>query len=531
MIFKRISTLFIILVNFIYSSEQFPPVNISPTFSNAKELNFIKKYHHDAYEFQLSPIVSEFRNIHRKRENLSSNDVAHLLRRTTFGPVLEEIELGAEMAIDDLLDILFTQNAKPLPSYKWIFHPNHPDFNQLSSTKKDSIRDSWEENYIELQNWWLQLMDDSGMNITEMMVLFWHDHFATSAQVIKFTPSMYLQNQLVRKYAIGNFKDLVKSINYDPAMLQWLDNDQNYFVNENNFTFNENYARELLELFTMGEGNYTQTDIEESARALTGISTDGLSSVYSPTRHDYGIKTIFGETEDIGVDGLIDIIFEQPEPALFICRKLYKWFVYEIPDEDIVEQMAEELIQNNYEIEPVLRLLFLSEHFYDINFRGAKYKNPVWFSLSTFRQLYTEPENRNEFILWYNWILGQAIFHPPDVSGWDGYRSWVNTYTLPYRKLFSNQVVDGHQNLIPEWGNVIEFAERFSEPNNPELLVIEMADYLLAIQPSPQTIDLLIEELLDGSEVYDWYLYNEGSEQRFKTVIKHIMRLEEFQLR
>ena len=134
-------------------------------------------------------------------------------------------------------------------------------------------------------------------------------------------------------------------------------------------------------------------------------------------------------------------------------------------------------------------------------------------------------------MLWYNWVLGQAMFHPPDVSGWDGYRSWVNTFTLPYRKLYSNQVVDGYENEIPEWDNVIEFVERFTNPNDPELLVTEMTEYLLAIQPSEQTIELLVEELLDGTEVYNWYIYMPGAEMRIKTVIKHIMRLEEFQVR
>lgn len=531
MIFRRISTFFIIIFNFVYTIEQFPPINISPTYSNAKANNLVNYFKFESNVADFIPIRSEFRNLNQNRNELSSSDVTHLLRRTTFGPTLEEIESVSNLDVEEVLDLIFQENPKPIPDFDWIYHAEHPDFSQLTGTQKDSIRDGWDLHFSALQSWWLNLMDNSSLNITEMMVLFWHDHFATSAQVIKFTPSMYLQNQLFRKYATGNFKDLVKSINYDPAMLEWLDNDQNYYVSENNFTINENYARELLELFTMGEGNYSQFDIEEVARALTGFYTDGMHTVYSPTRHDHGDKTIFGTTGDIGVDDLIDLIFEQEETAIYICRKLYKWFVYEFPDEDIVQQMADEFVNNNFEIEPVLRLLFSSEHFYDENFRGAKYKNPIYFSLSTFRQLYYKPENRNEFMLWYNWVLGQAMFHPPDVSGWDGYRSWVNTFTLPYRKLYSNQVVDGHQNQIPEWGDVIEFVERFTNPNDPELLVTEMTEYLLAIQPSEQTIDLLVEELLDGTEIYNWYIYMPGADMRIKTVIKYIMRLEEFQVR
>ena len=179
----------------------------------------------------------------------------------------------------------------------------------------------------------------------------------------------------------------------------------------------------------------------------------------------------------------------------------------------------------------MLRALLSSDHFFDENFRGAKYKNPVWFTLGTFRQLYTTDDFRHEFILWYNLTLGEQLFYPPDVSGWDGYRSWVNTYTLPYRKLFTNQVIDGHGNLFPEWDGVISFAERFSDPYNPETLLRDFADYFYAVQPSEQTMELLLEELLDGSEIYDWDLYAMGSEQRLTDVIKHMMRLEEFQLR
>lgn len=510
---------------------EFPPLNLKPTYSNAERLGIINNLNLERKLFNLQPIYSQHRSLTSTRNELTKSDAAHLLRRTTFGPTLEEIEIISGMETDDALNLLFSNSENPIPDFQWIYHTESPDFNLLSVAQKDSIRDGWEDNFEDLSSWWVNLMNNTGLNIREMMVLFWHDHFATSAQVVKFTPSMYMQNQLFRKFATGNFKNLVKSMNYDSAMLKWLDNDQNYFVSENNFTFNENYARELLELFTMGEGNYSQFDIEEAARALTGLSTDGMYSFYSPTRHDHGNKLFLGVDGDIGVDDIIDIIFEQPDPALFICRKLYQWFVYEIPDDEIVQEMSGILVENNYEIEPVLRSLFSSEHFYDDNFRGAKYKNPVLFTLGTMRQLYIEEDINISFIKWYNWVLGQALFHPPDVSGWDGYRSWVNTYTLPYRKLFTNQIVDGYDNQILPWDNVIEFAERFSDPNNPELLIDEMTEYFFAIQPSELTIDLLLEELLDGSALYDWYIYNPGSNQRIKDVIKHMMRLEEFQLR
>lgn len=523
---------FLFCVSFIFGNDYFPPEQIPPTHSNAKSLDLINYFKNNDENRSDNIIISNYRDINQTRNELSKDDIAHLLRRTTFGARIEDIQQAYELGLNSTLNLLFTKNEKPIPEFNWIYHYHHPDFSQLSSAQKDSIRDQYELNFIDLKFWWLDLMKNSGINITEMMVLFWHDHFATSSETVKFTPSMYVQNQLLRQFATGNFKNLVKTMNYDPAMLEWLDNNQNYFINDGTFTFNENYARELLELFTMGEGNYSQFDIEEATRSLTGISSDGLMhSIFSPIRHDFGNKTILDVTDDIGVDNLIDLIFERQEPALFLSRKLYQWFVYKIPDEIIVEQMANIMVIHNYEIEPVLRALFASEHFYDINFRGSKYKSPVWFTLNTKHKLYIDISNNMDYILWYNYLLGQSLFYPPDVSGWDGYRSWINTYTLPYRKAYSNQIVDGYNNIIPEWSYVINFVEKFSDPHNPVLLLNEMLEYFLAIQPSQQTKDLLLEELLDGSEVYDWYLYDPGSESRIKTVIKHIMRLEEFQVR
>lgn len=531
------SLLIIIIFNILFGvdnyikSNSFPPRGITPTFENANKLNLIYQFNEENNSNDLDLILSEYKNLNTTRDEFDWDNAAHLLRRTTIGPTFEEINQAVSLGLEGTLDLLFDQKPQPEPPGDWVYHPISPDFNQLTTTQKDSIRDGWKDQFVTMSGWWLNLMYDSGLNIRETMTLFWHDHFATSGEVVKFLPSMYIQNQMLRKFATGNFKNLVKSINYDPAMLQWLDNDQNYFVSEENQTINENYARELLELFSMGEGNYSQFDIEEAARALTGFSTDGINTFYSPTRHDPGNKQFIDQVGNFDADEIVEIVFQQQEPSIFICTKLYKWFVYAIPDESIINEMALLLVENDYQIEPVLRSLLSSDHFFDENFRGAKYKNPVLFTLGTFRQLYSIDDLDHEFMLWYQLTLGEQLFFPPDVSGWDGYRSWINTYTLPYRKLFTNQVLDGYDDFFQPWDGAISFAERFSNPYNPEILLQEFGDYFYSVLPSDQTMDLLLEELLDGSEIYDWDLYAMGSEQRLKDVIKHMMRLEEFQLR
>ena len=196
MIFRLISTFFIIIFNFVYSIEQFPPLNISPTYLNAKDNNLVNYFKNQSNQADFIPIRSDFRNLNQNRIELSSSEVAHLLRRTTFGPTLEEIESVSNFEVEDVLNLIFQKPPKPIPDFDWIYHAEHPDFSQLTGVQKDSIRDGWDLHFTALQSWWLNLMDNSSLNITEMMVLFWHDHFATSAQVIKFTPSMYLQNQL-----------------------------------------------------------------------------------------------------------------------------------------------------------------------------------------------------------------------------------------------------------------------------------------------------------------------------------------------
>ena len=233
----------------------------------------------------------------------------------------------------------------PIAPGDWVDHPL-PNISELNEAEYDSLIDAYIDRFARLHYWWIDIMYYNSMHIREQMTLFWHDHFATSAQAVFYPPAMYHQNKILRENSLGNFKDLVTLITFDPAMMVWLDNNQNSVGN-----INENFARELLELFTLGEGNYTQEDITEAARALTGYVTDGLNVYFQPEQHDYGMKTFLGQTGYWNAQDIIDIIFEQPQTSYFIAEKLYKWFVYENPNEDIVQELANTMFENNYEIE------------------------------------------------------------------------------------------------------------------------------------------------------------------------------------
>ncbi len=483
--------------------------------------------------FQVPPILQNLPPLSNRSVEFDKAAAAHLLRRTVFGPKVEEINQALVFGLDMSVENLLSTNPLPEPPGIWVNEP-FPDEDDLTAEQLDSLINLYYQRLHDTRNWWLDLMITDEANVREMMVLFWHDHFATSTDKVIFPPAMYHQNDLMREHALGNFKTLAREMSYDPAMLIWLDNNQNTVD-----AINENFARELLELFTIGIGNYTQEDIVEAARAFTGWITDGLATYFIPSHHDYREKTFMGQTGNWNGDDIIDIIFEQEETARFICRKLYQWFVYYTPDETVVEDLATIMRANDYEIKPVLEALFLSEHFFDENFRGAKYRGPIYFTTGTIRQLYIDDEAfepdqpEHVLILYFQELFGQLPLYPPDVSGWPGYRTWINTYSLPYRKLLTNGFIDGfiYDFELGFQSDAVALAERMSNPNDPDILIEDFCQYFYSIQPSQAVKDQLVQEMLDGSEPYDWSIYQPEAVGRLRTVIKHMLRLGEYQLR
>ena len=481
------------------------------------------------------PAINSSSSISNRDVEFDTRAAAHLLRRITFGPTWEEINAAEDMGLDATVDGILTELFLPPPPGDWIDDPFPPNFQDYTPEQMDSLNTAYQIQFLDMRNWLIDLMLTSDTNISEMMALFWHDHFATSASKVFFPPAMYQQNNLIRNYSLGNIKMFVKDMAVDPAMLIWLDNNQNV-VND----INENFSRELLELFTIGVGNYTQEDIVEAARAYTGYVTDGLDTYFIPVRHDYGVKTFMGQTGNFFGNDIVDIIFEQDETARFFAKKILQWFVYHNPDEESIEALADILRNNDYEIKPMLEAMFTSELFYDENYRGAKYRGAIAHIISPMRQLYitdiTPPEPDqpdNILLLYFQEVLGQAILFPPDVSGWSGYRNWINTYTLPYRKIFTNGVIDGYifGFDLGFQASVLEFAFHFSNPNNAESLIDDMILYFYDIQPSEETRQLLLNELLDGLEPYEWNLFIPNAEQRLRGVLKLLMRYPDYQLK
>ncbi|HPQ94749.1 MAG: DUF1800 domain-containing protein [Thiothrix sp.] len=316
-------------------------------------------------------------------------------------------------------------------------------FQAMDTDERRAVRTQARQECRELTCWWLQLIHETPYPLLERMTLFWHNHFTSNADSVAWPQLMYRQNQLFRTHALGNFANLLQEIVFDPAMLRYLDGASNA-VNSPN----ENFARELLELFTLGEGHYTERDIVEAARSLTGWQFDYKTgkAVFKVWRHDKAEKTFLGETGNFNSTDIINIILRQPRTAEFIAEKFWAGFINpEPPDPAIITQWARTFRESGYEITALLSAVVQSQPFWDGRNRGALIKSPVEFSIGLLRELKTEISDY-EFLRKANLQLGQNLFYPPDVKGWRGGFSWISNTTLTRRH-------DLISKLTTEYGN------------------------------------------------------------------------------
>jgi hypothetical protein len=367
---------------------------------------------------------------------------AHLLRRAGFGGPLAAVErlhaMGPDAAVDAVLTGMpWTQTpdadtaaAPPQAAFE-VFRP-HPDVRRLLRSKSpeerqkltQQLRRGDRSQLARFRAWWLERMIRTPHPLEEKMVLFWHGHFTSGFREVRSSRFMVLQNELFRRHALGSFAALLREIPRDPAMLRYLDNASN-----RKQAPNENFARELLELFTLGVGHYTERDIKEAARAFTGWTLRGDRFVIARRQHDDGEKTFLGHTGRLDGDAIIDILLQHPQTAGFISRKLFRFFAHAEPEPRVVEGLAEELRGGGYELAPTLRRLFRSRAFYADRTMRSQIKSPVDLVVGLFRALPFRdvPTTGLSFV---TDRLGQSLLQPPNVKGWPGGAAWVNTSTL-----------------------------------------------------------------------------------------------------
>ena len=422
----------------------------------------------------------------------------HLLRRAGFGPLPSEIARAVQLGPDRAVDALFAfpPDAPPAPLFGDIHAAEARLIEMLqelarAQTKpKDSpeLRAAYEDvnrahgrALVALASWWFDRMTTTPAPLQEKLSLFWHGHFTTSAGDVHDAIAMFNQNQLFRQHAAGNFGRLLDGVARDPAMLRYLNNDANRKGHPN-----ENWARELMELFTLGIGHYTETDIRESSRAWTGWTLrdyrtfeDRRNFAFKPQLHDGGTKTFLGQTGSFDGTDIMRIILANPATPRWIAGKLTKFFVSPAPAPELVEAMAQQLVANGYEIAPVLRGLFRSRAFYRPDVIRAQIKGPVEFVVGAVRHLgIAHPDWPRLSQLTAE--AGQRLFYPPTVKGWDGGTAWINASTVFGRANLAGALLSG----------------KFGTPDTAALSSLEtMAAQLLQRPLSPARRSILTQAI------------------------------------
>ncbi|MEQ1776116.1 MAG: DUF1800 domain-containing protein [Burkholderiales bacterium] len=372
--------------------------------------------------------------------SLGFDDARHLLTRTSYAASPADIESFARLTREQAAERLLSWTDKPrlTPPPAWVLEPVLP-VSRLREMSVEERRDFQRNNVargFDMRGWWLQEMVTTPSPLTEKMVLFWHNHFVSSQQKVRQPQYLYRQNLLLREHALGNFSVFLHAIARDPAMVIYLDNASNRKGQPN-----ENFAREVMELFTLGEGNYGERDIKEAARAFTGWSIDGEKGEFLFRRfaHDDGVKTVLGRSGNFDGDAVLDILLAQPQTAEFIVRKLWREFISPEPDAAEVRRIADVFRESRYEIRAVLRALLTSDAFYAPQYRATLVKSPVDLVVGTLRQFQFTTGDVQPFALAVA-QLGQNLFAPPNVKGWPGGEAWINSTTLLARKQFLDRL-------------------------------------------------------------------------------------------
>lgn len=391
-------------------------------------------------------------------------EAAHLLNRAGFGGSPSEITafhaLGREQAVDSLLNPTEPDDAFPVPEWstpesaeadmkarvaqRREFQQRSRDLTPEKADKarremQRGIRQELREQSLEAQGWWFRRMVKTQAPLREKMTLFWHDHFATSVQKVKQPVLMLVQNELFRSHAFGSFRDLTQGILMDPAMMLYLDTQSSKKGKPN-----ENFAREVMELFTLGEGNYTEQDIREAARAFTGYQLNrSTGKVFHNKRQwDPTDKTVFGNTGPYNGKEVIDLVFGKSEAARLLPAKIWEFFVYDKPAPAAVDELAKIFRKAEFRTAPLLREIFLSKEFYSEKAMRTQIKSPVQYIASLLKQLEIDTPPAG-FPITAEQQLGQVLFMPPNVAGWDWGQAWINTNTLLTRYNLAGFITKG----------------------------------------------------------------------------------------
>ena len=381
---------------------------------------------------------------------LGDRAAAHLLRRAGFGGTPDQVRRYGAMTARDAVASLLT-----VPSVSSIAPPQEledlggavsmsTDPLQRKTMRRERAREG-RDAIVTLQLWWLNRMLAAPAPLQEKMTLYLHGHF-TSRATAMYPWITYNQNALFRNYALGNLRDLTLEVSKDAAMLLYLNGAQSVAAHPN-----ENYARELMELFTLGVDNYGEQDVRESARAWTGWRVNRRTDTvtFDVAQHDSGVKTFLGRTGNFTGDDIVGIIFAQPQCARFFAASLLNWFVYNDPEPQLVDHVAALLRHHDFELTPVLRTILASDLFYSPRAYRALVKSPVEFVVGTYSALGLPAID--EVAVAALGQMGQGLFYPPNVAGWPGGKNWLTSGTMIARQNFLTRLLDSQTLATSSW--------------------------------------------------------------------------------
>jgi len=517
----------------------------------------------------------------------TENEIVHLLKRTMFGAKKADVDYFRSrtvgQAVDELLNPTAPQPGPPIKEYTTSTQPGTPDANIAQGTTW--VNDINNDGTVQSQRrasykkWWTGMLINQDRSIREKLQMFWVDHFGNEAADVGNGNWTYMQHNLIRQYALGNFKQMIDAITKDISMLRYL----NGYLNVASAP-DENYARELMELFTLGKGpgsQYTENDVKEAAKVLTGWQINGTTytSVFNSARHSTVNKTFssfFNNTVITGRTGatagqlelndLLNMIFATQECAKFICRKFYRFFVYYSIDAatetNVIEPLATIFRNNNYDIKPVLSALFKSEHFFDVLNQNCYIKNPADHIIGSLREMNVVfppltdwDTNYGMWNFFYASMVntGQNLHDPPNVSGMPAYYQepayheiWINSDSLPKRNQFTDTMVNtgftrNGQRVI---FNLVPYVQQFSNPGNPNDLIDDALKFIFRNQLSYESKKTIKTQILLSNQQWDYYWTNAWTtymaspttanfnvvNNRLKSLFQYFFNLAEYQL-
>ncbi|WP_299223110.1 DUF1800 domain-containing protein [uncultured Psychroserpens sp.] len=452
-------------------------------------------------------------------------DIQHLYCRAGFGINPDQLKAWSKKNRADVVEMLFQKSSKINKLEINTSELDHFTAAVLleNKSKRREFIDLSKEKLKGYNKLWIERLIDSNEILREKMTLFWANHF-----VCRDTNIFHVQqyNNTLRSYALGNFGDFVKAISKEPAMLKYLNNKQNRKQKPN-----ENFARELMELFMLGEGQYTENDIKESARAFTGYNNNFEGDFkLRKLQHDYGFKTVFRHRGRYDGDDIIDIILKQKQCARFICRKIYKYFVNDTINEDRVEELTESFF-HDYDIEQLMRQVFMSDWFYENTNIGTKIKSPIELLVGITQIVPITFENEKDLFKIQK-LLGQILLNPPNVAGWDGGKNWIDANTIMLRLKLPSILLTNARIAIKEKG---DFEDRFKTFHSKH-----RKNKFVSVQIDWKTFEKNYQDILTP-HLKDYIIIpnlNPGTEKYLKTLSKsskrdfclQLMSLPEYQM-